>query len=221
MADKYTGKAQDRRYTGENVDIIYNAKRCIHAALCVSQLAEVFDKDRRPWILPDGTTANRVSEMIPSCPSGALHYERKDVAEVEMPPTANTITFWEGAPIQIHGNLSIEGANIDLHGETRATLCRCGASKNKPFCDNSHHDIDFDGTLPAPTTTVEANTAGGELKISVKPNGSLRVEGEFTIYDAEGQAIFSGDHANLCRCGGSARKPFCDGTHLANGFVGE
>jgi CDGSH-type Zn-finger protein len=56
------------------------------------------------------------------------------------------------------------------------------------------------------------------MKITVNDNGSIKVEGEFTVLDGQGNALETKDAAWLCRCGGSANKPFCDGTHKSNGF---
>ncbi len=62
-----------------------------------------------------------------------------------------------------------------------------------------------------------------QVKIIVRPNGSYRVEapeGAVELVDANGiQFDLTGKPAfSLCRCGGSANKPFCDGTHKTNGF---
>jgi CDGSH-type Zn-finger protein len=61
------------------------------------------------------------------------------------------------------------------------------------------------------------------MKITVNKNGSLRVEGEFTIYDAEGGAfdLAGRTSISLCRCGHSGNKPFCDGTHRQIEFQSE
>lgn len=56
------------------------------------------------------------------------------------------------------------------------------------------------------------------MKITVNDNGSIKVEGEFTVLDGAGNELETKDAAWLCRCGGSANKPFCDGTHKSNGF---
>jgi CDGSH-type Zn-finger protein len=57
-------------------------------------------------------------------------------------------------------------------------------------------------------------------KITVNSNGSLRVEGDFMIQDAEGNAFGLGGRSTigLCRCGHSENKPFCDGAHRKVGF---
>jgi CDGSH-type Zn-finger protein len=57
-------------------------------------------------------------------------------------------------------------------------------------------------------------------KVTIFNNGPIRIEGEFTIVDAEGAAYdLAGRTAiGLCRCGLSNNKPFCDGTHGKMGF---
>lgn len=221
MSEKYTGTAMDRRYEGSVVDITYSAKRCIHAEECVQRLAAVFDNKRRPWILPDAAAGDSIAQVVEQCPSGALHYARKDGGASEAVPTTNTLHVWHDGPLQITGDLQIIGATVAMQGETRVTLCRCGASQHKPFCDNTHKQTGFDGTTQPATTTVLPNTEGGTLTITVNPSGSLKVEGGLTIYDEHGAVLFSGDKTWLCRCGGSSNKPFCDGTHKRNGFEAE
>ena len=57
-------------------------------------------------------------------------------------------------------------------------------------------------------------------KITINSNGSIRVEGDFEIVDPEGRTFgLAGRTAiGLCRCGHSANKPFCDGSHKVSGF---
>ena len=58
------------------------------------------------------------------------------------------------------------------------------------------------------------------VKITVNNNGSLRIEGEVAICDAEGKAFGLAGRTtiSLCRCGNSENKPFCDGSHKRVGF---
>jgi len=60
-------------------------------------------------------------------------------------------------------------------------------------------------------------------KITVKNNGSIRVEGDFELFDMEGNKydLKGGTAVSLCRCGHSANKPFCDGSHKTAGFHSE
>lgn len=81
-----------------------------------------------------------------------------------------------------------------------------------------------DGVAPGPGARrgEEDLPAEGEaaVTISVKPAGPLAVMGTVAVVDGDGNVLESGDRVFLCRCGGSGRKPFCDGTHKRVGFTG-
>ncbi len=210
-------------YTGDKIDVSYNAGRCIHAAECIRRLNTVFDNSKRPWVQPDAGLADGVAATVLHCPSGALHYERKDGGLVEPTPEHNTIRLAEDGPLYLHGDFSIvNGAGELVVNDTRAALCRCGASENKPFCDNSHITIKFSAppTLAQAQTTIESQE-GGKLHIETTTNGSLHITGNFTLVNAEGETVYQGTDEWLCRCGASNNKPFCDGSHKKIGFVAE
>ena len=144
-------KGSLRRYTGEAIDVTYDADRCIHAAECVRGLPAVFDTDRRPWILPSGASADAIAAVIEKCPSGALHYTRHDGGAAESPPEQTTIRPVPGGPLYVHGFVQLRAADGSLLVEdTRMALCRCGQSGNKPFCDNSHIGTHFDDGAGSP-----------------------------------------------------------------------
>lgn len=63
-----------RKYTGKELDVYVNKDICIHSARCVKGNSDVFDKKRRPWVLPDNSSAKSVAKAIDTCPSGALKY---------------------------------------------------------------------------------------------------------------------------------------------------
>jgi uncharacterized Fe-S cluster protein YjdI/CDGSH-type Zn-finger protein len=130
-----------RKYTDEKIDVTYDAVRCIHAEECIKRLHAVFDTTKRPWVQPDAGLADNVAMTILQCPSGALHYERKDDEDeaVEPIPTHNTIRLSMNGPLYLRGDFTIVNGVGDLMvNDTRAALCRCGGSANKPFCDNTH-----------------------------------------------------------------------------------
>lgn len=209
-------------YTGEKIDVSYDAGRCIHAAECISRLHAVFDNSKRPWVQPDAGLADGVAATVLHCPSGALHYERKDGGATEPIPEHNSIRLDENGPLYVHGDVTIvNGAGELVVNDTRVALCRCGASENKPYCDNSHISIGFSAsaTVAEPMMTFSP-TEGGKLRIETTTNGSLHLSGNFTLVNDEGETVFQSTDEWLCRCGGSANKPFCDGTHNRNGFVG-
>lgn len=222
MIEKYTGKNRDKRYRGEEVDVLYSLKRCIHAQECVNRLATVFDHHKRPWIDASGDSVESITSVVLRCPSGALHAEHKDGTDVEALPGKNTIILWSDGPVQIHGDLYINGAAVEIEHETRVTLCRCGASANKPFCDNAHKNIEFVTVDTAPVEgKIFPQDEGGTLKITALASGSLHLKGNFEMLNQDGELLFSGTETWLCRCGGSSNKPFCDGTHKHNGFEAE
>ena len=59
-----------------------------------------------------------------------------------------------------------------------------------------------------------------ETRVRASANGPLLVSGGVRVVDADGNVLYEGERAALCRCGGSSNKPFCDGTHKTNGFSG-
>ena len=209
----------DRRYSGEEVDILYNRARCIHAEYCIHGLDTVFERDRRVWIDANGASAQDIAAVIEQCPSGALHYERKDGAQ-EVVPAANTVRVRSNGPLEVRGDLTVSATDEPLH-DTRMTLCRCGASKNKPFCDNSHLHNGFEAASPNPGEVVPERPAGGPLTIIPTANGPFEVQGTFALVNEAQAVIAVKDGAWLCRCGHSANKPFCDGTHRRGGFTTE
>lgn len=140
-----------RVYADKEIVVSYDALRCIHAAECVCGLPAVFDNDRRPWIQPDGASADAIAAVIAKCPSGALHFTRLNGGDAEAPPEHNSITVTPGGPLYVRGLVQLQSADGNvIVTDTRLALCRCGQSHNKPFCDNSHLGIAFDdvGAVP-------------------------------------------------------------------------
>lgn len=137
--------AKVRAYDGESITILFDGKRCIHAERCVHGLPSVFNADRRPWIEPDGAAADAIADVIHRCPTGALSYERKDGGPAEpLPEGPPEIRVVRNGPLYVRGNIEVldhEGRVVQIG--PRAALCRCGASSNKPFCDNTHLETGF------------------------------------------------------------------------------
>jgi CDGSH-type Zn-finger protein/uncharacterized Fe-S cluster protein YjdI len=212
-----------RKYTGENIDVTYDAGRCIHVAECLKRLPTVFDKSKRPWIQTDACSADSVAATVLTCPSGALHYERKDGGAAEPVEEHNTIRLVKNGPLYLCGDFTIvNGAGELVVTDTRASLCRCGASANKPFCDNTHRTTGFrsPAAVTEPQSVVEA-AYGGTLRVETTTNGPLHVTGNFTVLNGLGEPIYQGTDKSFCRCGGSNNMPFCDSTHNKIGFLAE
>ena len=202
---------------GRDLVILFDAKRCIHARFCVLQEPGVFKANVvGPWIAPDdATSTENLIAVARNCPSGAIQYRRKDGGAAEAPPPVNLIQVRENGPLALRGDLSIASASIG----TRATLCRCGASKNKPFCDGSHNEIDFHATgEPATGDVTPLAKRDGPVEVEPTHNGPLAVKGNLEVTSGTGRTIAKATELYLCRCGGSANKPYCDGTHARIGF---
>jgi len=208
------GKA--RSYDGKDIEITFDMSRCIHARNCYLKLPQVFDPSRKPWVEPDAAPAEEIAAMIRTCPSGALTFRRKDGGRDEVPPMLNRAVVLENGPVAMAGDLDIGGEKM-----TRATLCRCGASRNKPFCDYGHVDAGFAATGEPPAHDGEAGTTeiGGEIKVTAFENGPLLVKGPVEITTGTGARVNVVKTAYLCRCGQSKNKPYCDGSHKADGFT--
>lgn len=130
-----SGESERKTYRAESITVTFEARRCLHAAECVHGLPEVFDTTKRPWIQPDGSTAERLAEVVRRCPSGALRYELVDgVAETPDRPT--TITRSATGQLTVRGELSVDTPQ-GTRAETRVMLCGCGQSRLQPYCDHA------------------------------------------------------------------------------------
>jgi CDGSH-type Zn-finger protein/uncharacterized Fe-S cluster protein YjdI len=211
------------RYHGTNVEVSFDSERCIHARECVEGLPAVFDTGRRPWVDPDGADAEELAAVIERCPTGALRYERRDGGPAESPPPRNTVTVVEDGPLYLRGDVAVRSADGEtLLADSRVALCRCGHSGNKPLCDNSHDRVfEAAGLAPEAAAVVEdeGDTDGGSgrLTVTLTPDGPFRLDGRFTLREVDAVGERDGGDA-LCRCGASASKPFCDGSHAAVDF---
>jgi CDGSH-type Zn-finger protein/uncharacterized Fe-S cluster protein YjdI len=201
---------------GEKLELEFEARRCIHSRFCVTWTPQVFLANvKGPWIHPDAMPVERVVEVAHACPSGAIRYRRLDGAPEESAPPVNLASVREAGPYAFRGQLQIEGAAAGF----RATLCRCGASSAKPFCDGSHARAGFSATGEPPSGKTDTlPVRDGVLAIDPQLNGPLRVRGNLEIVSGTGRVVARVTSAYLCRCGGSASKPFCDGTHTKIGF---
>jgi len=211
--------AGTKTYEGSAIRVHFDARRCIHARKCVLGLPGVFRIDDRPWIQPDGAPAEELAAVIRACPSGALSYERTDGGTEETAPAVNQARLWEHGPVEVHGELTIAGEPAGH----RAVLCRCGASKTKPWCDNSHLEIAFKATgEPKPAEeTVALEKCDGPVNVSLATDGPMHVEGNLEIIAGSGRQLACTTDTWLCRCGASANKPYCDGSHKKIGFTAE
>ena len=211
-------KSRIYRFESETIAVTWDYVRCIHVEACIRALPAVFDRHRRPWIDPSLATADEVAAACEACPTGALHYERLDQGSDEQTPEHNTVTVSEDGPLFVRGDLSISSEDgTPLLKDTRAALCRCGKSSNKPLCDGSHREEEFsaEGALtPAAMERHDGDTPeSGKLTIRVSDPGPLMIRGSAEITGEGGNDCCHVRVGALCCCGKSKNKPFCDGSH--------
>lgn len=204
---------------GRAISIEFDAVRCIHSRHCVLEAPTVF-KANTPgeWIFPDTMEAERLAAVALNCPSGAIRFRRKDGGLDECAPPVNTLKVRENGPYAIAAELRIDGEDAGF----RSTLCRCGASKRKPYCDGSHAEAGFTATGEPPPRLIDPLPArDGVLNVVPKRNGPLEVEGPLELCAGTGRVFHRDAAVRLCRCGQSKTKPFCDLSHVAAGFEAE
>jgi CDGSH-type Zn-finger protein/uncharacterized Fe-S cluster protein YjdI len=204
---------------GHEFIIHFNSSRCIHSRNCVLDRPDVFVPNvKGEWIYPNRANSEGISQLAHNCPSGAIRYERVDGGLGETPPLVNTVRVRENGPLAINAPLFIEGAEQGL----RATLCRCGQSKKKPYCDGSHTAAGFTATGEPPQMDSQAlESRDGPVSITPKLNGPLLVSGNLEVVSGTGRTINRVTKTTLCRCGHSGNKPYCDGSHARTGFLSE
>lgn len=131
-------KGPTRVYERDELAVLWDATKCIHVATCMLALPEVFDSRRRPWVDIDAADADEIARAVRLCPTGALKIEAHGDFPAEEPDDPTTIRVTRAGPLYVRGRVQVVTEDGDVLEEHRVALCRCGASANKPFCDNSH-----------------------------------------------------------------------------------
>ena len=135
-----------KEYSNGELTIVWKPKTCIHAAECVKALPQVYNPDKKPWITIENATTEELKNQIAKCPSGALSYYMNDEENNESETLETKVEVLENGPLLVYGTLKV--TDKEGHTETKnktTAFCRCGQSKNKPYCDGSHISIGFIG----------------------------------------------------------------------------
>ena len=138
-----------KEYTNGEVTIVWKPDLCTHASFCWKELPAVFNPQKRPWVNAEGASTERIIEQIKRCPSGALSYYMNDQKQAmetkDKSQSSIEAEAVHNGPLLIKGDITIVRAG--LKNENRpdgAAFCRCGKSKNQPFCDGSHMTNPFE-----------------------------------------------------------------------------
>ena len=131
-------------YVGNEVTIHDNRGICSHVGFCTDNLPSVFKLGQEPWIDPNGASKDEIISTIEKCPSGALCYSvnGEEYRDQDREPI---VKVSKDGPYFVTGGVEIVGHENRAEdvSEEHCTLCRCGSSKNKPFCDGTHWQIGF------------------------------------------------------------------------------
>jgi CDGSH-type Zn-finger protein/uncharacterized Fe-S cluster protein YjdI len=131
---------------GKESTLHFDAQKCIHSRGCVLSHPDVFVPNvKGEWIHPDAQPVEALMHLAKNCPSGAIRAVRNaptpgQSPNAESPPLVNTVRVRENGPLAIEAELLVRSV---AQASPRATLCRCGHSNNKPYCDGSHKAAGF------------------------------------------------------------------------------
>jgi uncharacterized Fe-S cluster protein YjdI len=163
---------RNRQYTNGEITVFWIPSKCIHATTCFRELIEVFNPGRRPWVNMEGAPTRKIAEVTNKCPTQAIIWKyNKDLTESEKlaqrevtveevnPQTLSkpvkervkpvNVRIMKDGPIVVEGKFRIIGDDdLELKPAIMTSFCRCGSSKNMPYCDGTHRKIGFtDDTL--------------------------------------------------------------------------
>jgi len=123
-----------------------------------------------------------------------------------------------GGPLQITGNITLVSEDGAVQYANHLTLCRCGASNSKPNCDGQHLELEFLNTGKiTDVSEIAPSHRASKITISCIKDGPITFRGRLRLHNQFGQECVK-MRGSLCRCGHSASKPFCDGSHQRVGF---
>jgi uncharacterized Fe-S cluster protein YjdI len=143
----------NREYSNGEITVFWKPDACIHSTICFTRLRKVFDPGKRPWVDMQGASTQEIISIVEQCPTDALTWKwNRDLTLAEsedlnsepageelVPVPVTEITLVENGPALIKGHFKMcntSGELIETGGQI--ALCRCGCSKNMPFCDGSH-----------------------------------------------------------------------------------
>lgn len=206
--------------TGREAVLVFDSKRCIHSRHCVLDEPEVFIANKPgDWLYPDSATPERLMRVAISCPSGAVSVRDRRDGVSEAAPAVNVVRVRENGPLAFHAEIDMPAYPPGDASPFRATLCRCGQSRNKPFCDGSHGPAKFSATgEPVTRDSAALSVRNGALRVEPLHNGPLEVSGNLELCAGTGRTVDRLSTVRFCRCGQSSNKPFCDNTHAVVGF---
>lgn len=164
---KYSG---GKRYRNDEITVFWKPSACVHASYCYRELIEVFDPSRRPWVDMNGSSTEKIIEVVNLCPTEALawkwnddeknasvgteqlnhiKFRRPELLNLNEPVEKEqpvSVKIMIDGPIVLKGNFTLSySGNLKEVNESMISICRCGESDHQPFCDGQHRKKGFIG----------------------------------------------------------------------------
>ncbi len=135
-----------KEYSNGETTVVWEAEKCIHSAICVKGLGDVFKPKERPWIKIDASDTEAIINQVKQCPSGALSYYMNDEKDQSSQTLETKVEVLENGPLLVYGTLNVVAKDGTSETKNKTTaFCRCGQSSNKPYCDGAHIKAEFKG----------------------------------------------------------------------------
>ena len=134
------GRTEDHRddYAGAEITVHDNRGICAHAGRCTDGAPKAFRLKEEPFVDADGASSDEIIATIGKCPSGALSYSVDGVEHRDRDGAPGIFIAPNGPYVVSGGPELLETERLEGASTEHFTLCRCGGSKNKPFCDGTH-----------------------------------------------------------------------------------
>lgn len=131
-------------FEAPGITVHFNRSICSGAAECVHNLPAVFKSDGKDWIHPAEATVEEVMATVRKCPSGALTFTVDGKTEIKE-ESENSVRIVRNGPYEIKGPVEFASPKWSRNASrSNFALCRCGKSRNAPFCDYSHGEEGWD-----------------------------------------------------------------------------
>ena len=143
-------KNTKKEYSNGEITVVYQSDLCIHSGVCAKGLASVFKPGEQPWIKINAATNEEIIKQVQKCPTKALSFyinipEKEKSEEPVAIESGLKVKVISKGPLMIEGPITLINSNGQREIKLGDTyFCRCGKSKNKPFCDGTHKKIDFE-----------------------------------------------------------------------------
>lgn len=130
-------------YEADGVLVTFDPNVCIHSAICIRSLPAVFDVSEKRWIRPEQATVDEVAATVAKCPSGALQIVRAGSVSPRGAPSTVEVTVRPNGPLVVRGLVHVIKESGEEVDKDTCAFCRCGGTKNAPFCDGTHNRTGF------------------------------------------------------------------------------